>query len=268
MSKRPKLTNKELEALEAAEDAFDVAAEATDPVDVIASANVALMVSPLHADAYISLAMHSSGPVESLLLWETALRAAELVLGDHGFEDYAGEFWGIHETRPFMRAKHGLAMTLWELGERKEAIGHLSEMLTLNPNDNQGIRHILINWLIAVGHNAQARRLLERYSEDESAQLSWPAALLSFRAHGECEESQRALAAALESNPHVAAYLTGKKKVPKRPPEYYQIGEASEAVVYMQDGGGELWTETPDAIAWLKRHAGPANRRSADRSEG
>lgn len=36
-----------------------------------------------------------------------------------------GHFWGILETRFYMRARAGLAEALWELGERDAAIlGH------------------------------------------------------------------------------------------------------------------------------------------------
>ena len=60
-----------------------------------------------------------------------------------GFKQYAGHFWGFLETRPYMRARAGLAGTLLKLGDIDGAVGHYRDMLKLNPNDNQGIRYVL-----------------------------------------------------------------------------------------------------------------------------
>jgi hypothetical protein len=47
-----------------------------------------------------------------------------------------------------MRARHGLALSLLELGEEAAAVGHLHAMLKLNPGDNQGIRYLLLGSLL------------------------------------------------------------------------------------------------------------------------
>ena len=61
-----------------------------------------------------------------------------MALGAEGFEEYAGHFWGFLETRPYMRARAGLAIALIKLGDESAAIEHFRAMLKLNPNDNQG----------------------------------------------------------------------------------------------------------------------------------
>ena len=50
--------------------------------------------------------------------------AGELALGPKGFKEYAGHFWGFLETRPYMRARAGLAGTLLKLGDEDAAIRH------------------------------------------------------------------------------------------------------------------------------------------------
>src|SRR3546814_18004768 len=50
---------------------------------------------------------------------------------------------------PYMRARAGLAITLWRLGDQQAAIDHYRAMLILNPNDNQGIRYLLATALLA-----------------------------------------------------------------------------------------------------------------------
>jgi tetratricopeptide (TPR) repeat protein len=51
--------------------------------------------------------------------------------------------WGHINNRPYLRALHGLALCLWRLNQRPEAIAILERMLWLNPPDNQGVRFLL-----------------------------------------------------------------------------------------------------------------------------
>jgi len=44
-------------------------------------------------------------------------------LGGKIFEE-SGHFWGMLETRPYMRARAGLMRCLWEEGKHDKAIGH------------------------------------------------------------------------------------------------------------------------------------------------
>ena len=51
--------------------------------------------------------------------------------------------WSILSNRPYLRAIHGLGLTLWRKGKANEALVIFEEMLRLNPNDNQGIRFLI-----------------------------------------------------------------------------------------------------------------------------
>lgn len=67
---------------------------------------------------------------------------------DHaGCQRDVGHFWGLLETRPYLRTRLGLAHALWTAGRRAEAVQHLQDMLRLNPNDNQGVRYTLARLL-------------------------------------------------------------------------------------------------------------------------
>jgi hypothetical protein len=48
--------------------------------------------------------------------------AGQRALGPEMFREYAGHFWGMLETGPYMRAREGLACLLWSDGKRHEAI--------------------------------------------------------------------------------------------------------------------------------------------------
>jgi hypothetical protein len=245
------LSNREIDALDRADEVLERAFDAASPREAVRTALLALEASPLCADAYVVLAQNGRyDGHEALHLWRTGLAAAEVCLKD-SFKRYKGEFWGFIETRPYMRAKHGLAMALITLGQRREAIVHLAEMLELNPNDNQGARYVLLECYMADRKDKAAWQLMGQYPDEASAWFAWSAALLTFRQSGAGTESAAALATALESNQHVPAFLTGKRKMPKQLPDAYQHGEADEAQLYAR-GAALAWAVTEGAINWLK----------------
>src|SRR5271166_5210478 len=61
---------------------------------------------------------------EKRRLYLEATRAGERLLGAQMFEEHAGSFWQLLDTRPYMRAKAALAGVLANMGESREAISH------------------------------------------------------------------------------------------------------------------------------------------------
>ena len=134
---------KELD-LQDAQDLIYDAWETADPRDRVRLANEALLRSDDCADAYVIFAEEIPGTLEQKREMYTAgVEAGERAIGQRAFKEDVGHFWGLLETRPYMRARAGLAACLWQLGEREEAVAHYRDMLRLNPNDNQGIRYTL-----------------------------------------------------------------------------------------------------------------------------
>ena len=122
-----------------AQDVMYEAWEQTSSRSRIALARKALGISPLCADAYVLLAEEAARSLEEARdHYAKGVEAGELALGPEGFAEYEGEFWGFLETRPYMRARLGLALTLLKLGDEDGAIGHFRDMLRLNPNENRG----------------------------------------------------------------------------------------------------------------------------------
>jgi tetratricopeptide (TPR) repeat protein len=220
----------------------------------VALAKKALAITPLCADAYALLAGHAEpGSDEELDLWRHGLEAGKAALGEAAFDEYLGSFWGFLETRPYMRARHGLAQALWRRGARDEAIDHLRDMLRLNPNDNQGIRYTLASYLVETERDQDLAALLALYQEGGAA-WTWTAALVAFRRAGDCLKSRKLLAEALASNTHVLPYLSGKRRLPKQVPPYIGVGDDDEAVYYVTEFGAG-WTLTPSALEWLSAQA-------------
>jgi tetratricopeptide (TPR) repeat protein len=218
----------------------------------VALAEKALKLSPLCADAYVVLAQETAkSEDDALRLYRQGVDAGEKALGKTAFRDDVGHFWGILETRPYMRARQGVAQCLWRTGAREEAVTHYRDMLRLNPNDNQGIRYMLLDCLLTLGRDAEAGKLLRRYRGDDSAAWSWSGALATFRREGDTAASAKALAKAIRSNIHVPAYLLGRKKLPRNLPAFYSLGGKDEAIAYAHDSA-EAWAAAAGALKWIE----------------
>ena len=139
---------------------------------------------------------------------------------------------------------------LWAAGKHDEAIEHYKDMLRLNPNDNQGIRDLLMPRLIEMGRDEEAEALFKEYQDDGMASWIYSRALLDFRKMGDSEISRKSLTAAVKKNKHIPAYLLGRKKMPQSLPEYYSPGDESEAMFYTKENL-EAWKITPGALDWL-----------------
>jgi tetratricopeptide (TPR) repeat protein len=243
------------EALDRAQEiAFD-AMEATTSRKRISLAHKALAISPLCSDAYLILANETVDPAEALELHKRAVAAGAEALGEAAFERNTGHFWGLLETRPYMRALHELAMVLWREGARDEAVSHYKDMLRLNPNDNQGIRYLLLDAYLELGREPEAAELIKLYRDDGSAAWAWSEALLAFRRSGDAPAARKLLTRATGVNSHVTAYLIGRKSMPRRLPDFIGIGDDNEAVAYVHDSDG-AWSAAAGARAWVAESLG------------
>jgi tetratricopeptide (TPR) repeat protein len=153
-----------------------------------------------------------------------------------------------------MRARAALAETLRALDRREEAVEHQRELLRLNANDNQGLRYRQAEWVLWLERYEELDELFESTRPDAAAALAYAKALAAFRREGESAEARRLLEQARELNPYVPAYLSGRKRLPKRLPDYIGLGDESEAVVYAADALA-LWQSVAGALDWLESRA-------------
>lgn len=210
----------------------------------------ALDLSPDCVEAFNVIAEQTDDAEEARRLYEQGVRAGERVLGPEIFQREKGNFWGMVETRPYMRAREGLAEVLWHLGRRQEAIAHLRALLELNPGDNQGVRYRLANWLLMVGDDAALDTLLAQFPDEGTAAWAYTRALRAFRRDGEGPAADQALQDAFAANRFVPLYMAGLVEPPEEMPAYYGLGDESEALTYVVDAA-EAWLATPGALDWF-----------------
>lgn len=230
--------------------------ETSSAVQQIKLAHKALSISPNCADAWVLLAEEEADTLgRKLEYYRKGVEAGERALGQQCFEEDKGHFWSILETRPYMRARLGVVTTLLELGRTEEAIAECWAMLELNPNDNQGVRYILLGALMDTGRDDEARQLIKQYEGDASPNWMYTRALLAFRKSGRSKQADKLLREALKYNKHVPDFLTGRKRIPVQSPDYVTFGGADEAAEYARAHLND-WRHTSGALAWLKEIAG------------
>jgi tetratricopeptide (TPR) repeat protein len=241
------------DAIAKAQDVMYEAWDRTTSRSRIALAHKALTISPLCADAYNLLAAEAATAAEARDLYARGLEAGEFALGPEGFEEYDGHFWGFLETRPYMRARHGLALALLKLGEEEAAMEHFRAMLKLNPGDNQGIRYLLLGCLLRRDDVAAVKELLAAYGDEWSACWLYTRALVAFReGHAAEQQTERLVQNAWSANQHVPAILAGTEPPVTSNSGYITMGGADEATDYVRDCG-PAWHKTPDAVVWLNK---------------
>lgn len=209
--------------------------------------NQALQLDPEQIDAYILLANDESNLRKRHELLLKAIKIGEKQLGPSYFNEHKGRFWGMIETRPYMRAKEQLAFLLEEMHQPNEAIKVYRELLELNPDDNQGVRSDLLRLYIEEEKFDEALSFIESFGEYPEVDFLYSHVLIHYRMKGYTPELKRLMKKAEKSNPYVVDYLTRKKKIPNARPEYIQFGGESEAIVYVQNNY-YLWGGTEELL--------------------
>jgi tetratricopeptide (TPR) repeat protein len=239
--------------LKKAQELMYAAWDEQNPAKRLALAHKALKESKDCADAYVLLAEEEADSLKQAFeYFQRGVEAGEHALGQDFFKKNRGPFWGLLETRPYMRAMEGMANCLWKLKRKEEALNTYQKILHLNPNDNQGIRYVLVDLLLSLNRETEVKKLIQQYKGDWSAVWKYTDALLGFWKSGETATTNRKLTQALEENQHVPDYLLGKKRIPGHLPASLSMGEESEAVDYAANHLN-YWRKTPGAIEWLER---------------
>ena len=202
------------------------------------------------ADAYIILSRDSSiNNLQKKTLLENAVNAAQNLLKIDNFETAEPELFKLRIAEPLFGAKYNLAIHLWKMGEKEDAIETAFDILKYNEQDNLMVRSILVNWLLSEQKYAQLKYLLEKYEKDNSAAINYGRAALLYKTN-EIKAAENALRRAYKRNPFVIAYIIKRKNVPSTLPHMFRFGSEEEAIKFASLGL-EAWNDT-NMIQWIK----------------
>jgi tetratricopeptide (TPR) repeat protein len=244
------------EVLSIKEQAQDLVFEAYELPLPAARGNIeqALMLDPDLIEAFEYLGSEEETAQIAIAFFEKGVSIGRQQFDAEYCKANKGHFWGLHETRPFMRCMQQYADCLYSIGKEKESIAIMEEMIDLNPNDNQGVRDQLILYLIELNENKKVEKYLKMYEEDCKAFPLFNRALFTFKSHGDSEEANRALSVAIKQNKFVAKKLLAKKPIAMLA-DHYGLGDQNE-VDYYAFFAQHIWQDTKDALTWLKKNAG------------
>lgn len=233
----------------------------------IKRARQALAISEECADAWVLLAEEEATPDAAVERYERALLAGAAAIGADRFAALRGGFWGHLETRPYMRARLGLASTLRDLGRHDEALAHYRVLLELNPGDNQGVRYLLLAALLELDLNDEAGALLAEHEDDVQALWPFGRLLWRLRVDGGSPDTRAAFDAAIQANPYVVPYLLDPDSIPFDRPPHFALHSREEAA-YVAETLADAFAATDGALEWLaaqRRVPSPSRRGRRDR---
>lgn len=204
-------------------------------------------------------ALHGFEEIVLIPLLQHAETLLRKVIAQHHAEKLKLE-WGWHENRPAMRLLSSLAMMLRNTKRFAEAVRVMEWMvLTLNPNDNQGMRDFLIHDYLRVGRVADAIALSKHYPDD-MATIAYGTALALFM-DKQVKAANAALKTAGTRYPEVRKMLLADKpKQPKINPEFVKVGGKDEAWFYRKDHL-TIW-QGSGGIEWLREQSGKPKHQS------
>lgn len=153
---------------------LDMAYEADSAEDALKYAEKALETDKNCLDAEIIIADLSNDDPEDLKTeYEILIKKAEKHLKEQDIlnEENMGSFWGIIETRPYMRLRNFYIKLLQEMGKNKMAINECEDLLKLSENDNLGIRYTLISLYAFFEDEKNVLKLYKKYKENSTLML-------------------------------------------------------------------------------------------------
>jgi tetratricopeptide (TPR) repeat protein len=243
------------------EQAEDLAEEAMGlpPAQAKKKLEQALKLDPESITVYSVLGRMESSPQSALKYYEKAIAIGRKQFLGENAKMYMGHFWMMTETRPFMRCMYEYAECLTALGTPEglsKGFFVYEEMLTLNPNDNQGVRDQFMLMCLTFRRFDKFKHYAAQYN-DGTAFAYFNKALFTFCLEGDTPASRKELQAAIKHNPFVAPMLTAPMRR-IQPPASYSLGSKSEAEYYVMYAYLP-WSSTPGAKDWLQANVGASS---------
>lgn len=216
----------------------------------------ALEIDPDCVDAYNFLGDLEEDDEKALEIYLKAEEAGKKKLGEEFLMENQGNLWGYVDARPYLHAKENIAIVLWNIKKREEAIAKCREILKLNQNDNQGVRYLLCSFLCEMQLFEEAKKLIQEYGNDMGIVWYYNDALIEFAINGDTEKARKKLFDALKRNYFVYYFImTMNEKFPKEIKEIedidsYAIKSPEEALDYIRYNI-KSWLITPMAMEWF-----------------
>lgn len=236
---------------EQAEDLIYQAQESEDYDEAIEMAEGALDLDEKCIAAWEFLAEVSDCYPLKKLYFEKGISVGEEIFNKAFEKENKGHYWMINETRPYMRCMQRYSHLLNQYGSQEKSIELGKRIIKLNPNDNQGIRYLLMLQLIQAERYEEYNKFRIDFDNEPSAFFEYNHLLFLFKTLGDSAETKAQLSVAKKANKHIVKFLIAATKKRKED-THYSPGQDSEAYSYI-DFAYKIWQDAEGAVAWLKR---------------
>ena len=164
------------------DDFLELAMDAENEATALKYAKKALKLDPDNLDAEAMIAdITSENDFDYYKKLKRIVEHGNKVIEKNGFLEDVGHFWGVIETRPYMRVRHSYIESLIACRMMTHAIDECEDMLRLSENDNLGIRYILMHLYAYVEDETKALELHKKYEGNDETQMLLPLAMIYFK---------------------------------------------------------------------------------------
>ena len=221
------------------DDAYELlekAENAKSKTQAIKYAKEAYDMCPNCFDAVLFQVHLEDNPLKRWKLLNEGLEFEKNRLNNEGYfeKDNIGHFYGIFETRPYIRGLCAKADCLLLDGKVKQAREVCKEILILNENDNMGSRYLLMAIYAYFEEENDMIKLYEKYPE-EDLEMLFPLFILYYK-QGNDMKAREYLDSINKANPNFIKFFKGTMKENKDMPyRHYAKGDSSEVIMYFRE---------------------------------
>ena len=225
---------------------LDAHREAFDSLDILDDLATAVECHPQRDVAGVAEALQEPLLRRAHAIIDRALAASEM--------DHPKLRWSWTENRPAVRSLVRLVYLELHRGNNAAALTLAQQVLALNPDDNHGLRTLVINALLRAGDDEAALQLARAYPEDANPEIAYGEVLALYRL-GRKGEALLALEDAIQALPKLPRFLTAAKvRKPRIDAFGVRMGGDDQAWIYRQEMR-DVWQATPGMLQWLKQAA-------------
>lgn len=161
--------------------------------------------------------------------------------------------WAYMDNRPFLRLLANYAMFIESHYKASKAIPLYEELISINPNDNQGIRSLLATAYLKTYQLQKMLHLASQYPGDITPQIAMGKVVALIQLE-RFIEAERFLKRNLEFQKHVVKELlkTEHPKPKNLMEDRVTVGGEDEAYYYFLEQGA-LWRTTQGALEFLRK---------------
>lgn len=238
---------------------LDEAHEAETEKEARRLAKKALKLKPDFIDAKLFLCDLEDDMFKRIRMLDDVILEAkkQLEAGNYFTKENIGHFYGIWETRPYMRCLFAKASLYLELGKISLARECFEEIIKLNNDDNMGARYYLMAIYAFFEDEKKALDLFKKYNKENSFSFKASLMMLYYKLDDE-KKAKKYLKEANTLNKNFIKILIQNIKEEEYEEfmmnGYFSRGDKSEIFDFINVAGFVMMT-SPEIVQWIVKNS-------------